>query len=47
MRELTDAVLLKQIAAIHTESTGTYGSPRIHKELGQRQEACGRRRVAG
>jgi putative transposase len=44
-REVTDAELLEQIAAIHTESKGTYGSPRIHKELGQRQVACGRRRV--
>jgi putative transposase len=45
-REVTDADLLEQIAAIHTESKGTYGSPRIHKELGQRQVACGRRRVS-
>ena len=44
-RALTDAELLSQIAAIHTESKGTYGSPRIHKELGHRQVACGRRRV--
>jgi len=44
-REVTDAEMLEQIAAIHAESKGTYGSPRIHKELGQRQVACGRRRV--
>ena len=40
-RQVTDAELLEQIAAIHTESKGTYGSPRIHKELGQRQVSCG------
>ena len=45
-REVTDAEMLEQIAAIHAESKGTYGSPRIHKELGQRQVACGRRRVS-
>ena len=44
-RELTDAELLKQITAIHKESKGTYGSPRIHKELGYRQMPCGKRRV--
>ena len=44
-REVTDAELLEQITAIHKESGGTYGSPRIHKELGHRQVACGRRRV--
>ena len=45
-RQVTDAELLEQIAAIHTESKGTYGSPRIDKELGQRQVSCGRRRVS-
>jgi transposase InsO family protein len=44
-RELTDAELTEQITAIHKESKGTYGSPRIHKELGHRQVECGRRRV--
>jgi putative transposase len=44
-REVTDAELLEQISAIHTESKGTYGSPRIHKELGHRQVVCGKRRV--
>ena len=31
--QLTDAELIEQITAIHAESKGTYGSPRIHKEL--------------
>jgi putative transposase len=44
-RELSDAELLEKITAIHAESKGTYGSPRIHKELGHRQVHCGRRRV--
>ena len=44
-RQATDAELLEHITAIHTESKGTYGSPRIHRELGHRQVACGRRRV--
>jgi len=44
-RELTDAELLKQITAIHQESKGTYGAPRIHKELLHRHVACGKRRV--
>ncbi len=44
-REQTDAELLEKITAIHQESKGTYGSPRIYKELGHRQVTCGRRRV--
>lgn len=44
-RELSDAELLRQIRVIHAESKGTYGSPRVHKELGHRDVACGRRRV--
>ena len=44
-RAVTDAALLEQITAIFKESNGTYGSPRVHKELGHRHVACGRRRV--
>ena len=31
--------------AIHKESKGTYGAPRIHKELLHRHIACGKRKV--
>jgi len=44
-REVIDAELLKQITAIHAESKGTYGAPRIHKELLHRHVACGKRKV--
>jgi putative transposase len=44
-RAVTDAELLEQIAAIFAESKGTYGSPRIHKELLHRHVACGKRKV--
>jgi len=44
-RQVGDAELTKQIVDIHDESKGTYGAPRVHKELGHRQVACGKRRV--
>ena len=44
-RQLSDADLLEQIRAIHTESKGTYGAPRIHKQLLHRHVACGKRKV--
>jgi len=44
-RQVGDAELTKQIVAIHDESKGTYGAPRIHQALRQRQVACGKRRV--
>jgi len=44
-REVSDAELSEKISAIFTESNGTYGSPRVHKELVNRGVECGRRRV--
>lgn len=44
-RELSDAELTEQIGEVHAESNGTYGSPRVTKELRKRGVACGRRRV--
>jgi transposase InsO family protein len=44
-RELSDAELTVKIKEIHAESAGTYGSPRVHKELVHQGVACGRRRV--
>jgi putative transposase len=46
-RSLADAALADTIVAVHADSRGTYGSPRVHAELrlglGIR---CGRKRVA-
>jgi len=44
-REQSDAELVEKITAIHTESKGTYGSPRVHQELHKRGVDCGKRRV--
>jgi putative transposase len=44
-RQVTDGELVEKITAIHAESKGTYGSPRVHAELGHRGLGCGRRRV--
>jgi transposase InsO family protein len=44
-REVTDAELLEKIKEIHKESKGTYGAPRVHKELLHRHVVCGKRRV--
>jgi putative transposase len=44
-REVTDAELLVTIKAIHAESKGTYGSPRIYHELLHRHIPCSRRKV--
>jgi hypothetical protein len=32
-RAVSDDQLAKKITAIHTESKGTYGSPRVHRAL--------------
>jgi transposase InsO family protein len=44
-RDVTDAELTEKIKEIHAESKGTYGAPRVHKELLHRHIACGKRRV--
>ena len=46
VRAQTDQVLLAQIHAIHEQSRGTYGAPRIHAELQVQGVRCGRKRVA-
>jgi hypothetical protein len=33
MREVTDAELTEKITAVHSDSKGTYGSPRVHRKL--------------
>jgi transposase InsO family protein len=45
VRAVTDAELTRQITEVFNESKGTYGSPRVHQELGHRGVTCGRRRV--
>ena len=45
-RALGDAALGDRIAAIHRDSRGTYGAPRIHAELRDTGVGCGRKRVA-
>jgi putative transposase len=44
-RDISDTELLERIREIHDESAGTYGSPRVHRELVKRGVVCGRRRV--
>jgi putative transposase len=44
-REVSDTELVEKIRQVHTESDGTYGSPRVHRELLRRGATCGRRRV--
>lgn len=45
-RAVEDARLLVKIKRFHQESGGTYGSPRIFKDLRDDGEICGRHRVA-
>ena len=45
-RERSDAELTEQIQAVHQESRGRYGAPRIHAELARRGRLHGRKRVA-
>jgi hypothetical protein len=44
-RQLRDAELLARIRAIHAESDGVYGSPRVHAVLRREGEAVSRKRV--
>jgi putative transposase len=45
-RQLEDAKLLEQIRAFHRASRGTYGAPRIHRDLREAGVRVGRKRVA-
>jgi putative transposase len=45
-RARADVELTAEIEAIHRESRGTYGAPRIHAELAARGVPIGRKRVA-
>jgi transposase InsO family protein len=45
-RAASDGELTEKITAIHTESKGTYGSPRVHAALRRQGVSCGKRRVA-
>jgi putative transposase len=45
-RDRRDEELLEMITDIHSDSYGTYGSPRIHAELKARGEHVGQKRVA-
>ncbi|WNM33668.1 IS3 family transposase [Streptomyces sp. Li-HN-5-11] len=45
-RAVRDAELTKQITAVHEQSRGTYGAPRVHAVLQREGAGCGRRRVA-
>jgi putative transposase len=45
-RRRRDLELLEQIEAIHAESKGTYGWPRVHAELRHRGVRASRKRVA-
>ncbi|MEU7046746.1 IS3 family transposase [Streptomyces varsoviensis] len=45
-RAARDAELTQQITAVHEQSRGTYGAPRVHAVLQRKGAGCGRRRVA-
>ena len=45
-RAQADADLTVRVRAIHADSRGTYGAPRIHAELAEAGVAVGRKRVA-
>ena len=39
-RHAADAALSARITSIHTESRGTYGSPRVHQALRRQDTSC-------
>ena len=45
-QEIANVRLLEEIKIVHQASRGIYGSPRIHRELNNKGNACGRHRVA-
>jgi putative transposase len=45
-RSVSDAELTARITAVHKESRGTYGSPRVHADLIESGEHVSRKRVA-
>lgn len=45
-RTTTDAGLLAKIRRVHAHSGGTYGAPRVHRELRAQGDRIGRKRVA-
>lgn len=45
-RACSDAVLLAKIREVHKTSKGTYGSPRVHRQLRDGGEVCGHNRIA-
>jgi transposase InsO family protein len=45
-RERDDAELTEAIVAVHEESDGTYGAPRVHVELAERGRRHSRKRIA-
>lgn len=45
-RAISDSELADKIKAIHAESGGTYGAPRVHKELRDQGVHVGKKRVA-
>ena len=45
-REVTDAALTDRIEALHKRSDGSYGAPRLHKDLKDENWRIGRKRVA-
>ncbi len=41
-----DEVLTEKIRAIHAQSRGNYGAPRVHAELCDQRVGCGKKRIA-